>query len=123
MSTEIKAPVFPESVAEGTVATWHKQPGEACSRDELIVDIETDKVVLEVVAPADGVIEEIIKNEGDTVESGEVVGKFKEGAKGESKPAEGKKEESKEEAPKEEAGAGGGMPDMGGMGGMGGMGM
>ena len=61
MSTEIKAPVFPESVAEGTVATWHKQPGEACSRDELIVDIETDKVVLEVVAPADGVIEEIIK--------------------------------------------------------------
>lgn len=94
MSTEIKAPVFPESVAEGTVATWHKQPGEACSRDELIVDIETDKVVLEVVAPADGVIEEIIKNEGDTVESGEVVGKFKEGAKGEAKPAEGKKEEA-----------------------------
>ncbi|MDF0750616.1 2-oxoglutarate dehydrogenase complex dihydrolipoyllysine-residue succinyltransferase [Marinobacter sp. 71-i] len=103
MSTEIKAPVFPESVAEGTVATWHKQPGEACSRDELIVDIETDKVVLEVVAPADGVIEEILKGEGDTVESGEVVGKFKEGATGESKPAakdEGKKEESKqEEAP------------------------
>lgn len=93
MSTEIKAPVFPESVAEGTVATWHKQPGEACSRDELIVDIETDKVVLEVVAPADGVIEDILKNEGDTVESGEVVGMFKEGAKGESKPAESKKEE------------------------------
>ncbi|MCR8915604.1 2-oxoglutarate dehydrogenase complex dihydrolipoyllysine-residue succinyltransferase [Marinobacter panjinensis] len=100
MSTEIKAPVFPESVAEGTVATWHKQPGEACSRDELIVDIETDKVVLEVVAPADGVIEEILKGEGDTVESGEVVGKFKEGATGESKPAakdEGKKEEGKKE--------------------------
>ncbi|PCM46030.1 2-oxoglutarate dehydrogenase complex dihydrolipoyllysine-residue succinyltransferase [Marinobacter sp. ANT_B65] len=80
MSTEIKAPVFPESVAEGTVATWHKQPGEACSRDDLIVDIETDKVVLEVVAPADGVIEEIIKGEGDTVESGELVGRFKAGA-------------------------------------------
>ncbi|MGF2734671.1 2-oxoglutarate dehydrogenase complex dihydrolipoyllysine-residue succinyltransferase [Marinobacter sp. DUT-1] len=104
MSTEIKAPVFPESVAEGTVATWHKQPGEACSRDELIVDIETDKVVLEVVAPADGVIEEIVKNEGDTVESGEVIGKFKEGAAGESKPAESKPE-AKEEAPKEEAGS------------------
>jgi 2-oxoglutarate dehydrogenase E2 component (dihydrolipoamide succinyltransferase) len=88
MSIEIKAPVFPESVAEGTIATWHKQPGEACSRDELIVDIETDKVVLEVVAPADGVIEEAIKGEGDTVESGEVIGKFKEGAAGESKPAE-----------------------------------
>ncbi|MFO7994171.1 MAG: 2-oxoglutarate dehydrogenase complex dihydrolipoyllysine-residue succinyltransferase [Marinobacter sp.] len=100
MSTEIKAPVFPESVAEGTVATWHKQPGEACSRDELIVDIETDKVVLEVVAPADGVIEEILKGEGDTVESGEVVGKFKEGAAGASKPAaqdEGKKEEGEKE--------------------------
>lgn len=80
MSIEIKAPVFPESVAEGTVATWHKQPGEACSRDELIVDIETDKVVLEVVAPADGVIEEVIKGEGDTVESGEVIAKFKAGA-------------------------------------------
>jgi len=80
MSTEIKAPVFPESVAEGTVATWHKQPGEACARDELIVDIETDKVVLEVVAPADGAIEDILKGEGDTVESGEVIGHFKAGA-------------------------------------------
>ncbi|MBW4936350.1 2-oxoglutarate dehydrogenase complex dihydrolipoyllysine-residue succinyltransferase [Marinobacter sp. F4206] len=108
MSTEIKAPVFPESVAEGTVATWHKQPGEACSRDELIVDIETDKVVLEVVAPADGVIEEVVKGEGDTVESGEVIGKFKEGAAGESKPAESKKESAPEaEAPKAESAASG----------------
>ncbi|WP_309044382.1 2-oxoglutarate dehydrogenase complex dihydrolipoyllysine-residue succinyltransferase [Marinobacter sediminicola] len=90
MSTEIKAPVFPESVAEGTVATWHKQPGEACSRDDLIVDIETDKVVLEVVAPADGVIEEILKGEGDTVESGEVIGKFKAGAAGDSGSSESK---------------------------------
>ncbi len=48
MVTEIKAPVFPESVADGTIATWHKQPGEAVSRDEVICDIETDKVVLEV---------------------------------------------------------------------------
>lgn len=103
MSTEIKAPVFPESVAEGTVATWHKQPGEACSRDELIVDIETDKVVLEVVAPADGVIEEIVKGEGDTVESGEVVGRFKEGAAGSAKPAESKNDAGKDEAPKEDA--------------------
>jgi 2-oxoglutarate dehydrogenase E2 component (dihydrolipoamide succinyltransferase) len=90
MSTEIKAPVFPESVAEGTVATWHKQPGEACARDELIVDIETDKVVLEIVAPADGVIEEILKNDGDTVESGEVIGRFKAGAASESKGSGGK---------------------------------
>ncbi len=106
MSTEIKAPVFPESVAEGTVATWHKQPGEACSRDELIVDIETDKVVLEVVAPADGVIEEILKGEGDTVESGEVIGKFKEGAAGESKPEPAKSETKPEAAGNEAADAG-----------------
>ncbi|MBJ6138023.1 2-oxoglutarate dehydrogenase complex dihydrolipoyllysine-residue succinyltransferase [Marinobacter litoralis] len=103
MTTEIKAPVFPESVAEGTVATWHKQPGEACSRDELIVDIETDKVVLEVVAPADGVIEEIVKAEGDTCESGEVIGKFKEGAAGESKPADSKADSSKDEEKSEKS--------------------
>ena len=56
MSTEIKAPTFPESVADGSIATWHKQVGESVSRDEPLVDIETDKVVLEVVAPADGVL-------------------------------------------------------------------
>jgi len=101
MSIEIKAPVFPESVAEGTIATWHKQPGEACSRDELIVDIETDKVVLEVVAPADGAIEEVMKGEGDTVESGEVIGKFKEGAAGESEPAEEESGSSEKKASEE----------------------
>ncbi|MFT6914408.1 MAG: 2-oxoglutarate dehydrogenase E2 component (dihydrolipoamide succinyltransferase) [Motiliproteus sp.] len=76
MSIEIKAPTFPESVADGTVATWHKQPGEAVSRDELIVDIETDKVVLEVVAPADGSLAEILKGEGSTVLSDEVIAIF-----------------------------------------------
>ena len=80
MATEIKAPTFPESVADGTVATWHKKIGEPCLRDELLVDIETDKVVLEVVAPADGALSEIIKSEGDVVLSGEVVGLFAEGA-------------------------------------------
>ncbi|MBA4502749.1 2-oxoglutarate dehydrogenase complex dihydrolipoyllysine-residue succinyltransferase [Marinobacterium marinum] len=80
MSIDIKAPTFPESVADGTVATWHKQPGEACSADELIVDIETDKVVLEVVAPVDGVIKEIVKGEGDTVLSEEVIALFEAGA-------------------------------------------
>jgi 2-oxoglutarate dehydrogenase E2 component (dihydrolipoamide succinyltransferase) len=80
MATEIKAPVFPESVADGTIATWHKQPGEAVSRDEVICDIETDKVVLEVVAPADGTISAIIKGEGDTVLSSEVIAQFEEGA-------------------------------------------
>ena len=80
MTIEIKAPTFPESVADGTVATWHKQPGEAVSRDELLVDIETDKVVLEIVAPADGAISEIIKAEGDTVLSDELIGHFEKGA-------------------------------------------
>ena len=76
MSIEIKAPTFPESVVEGTIATWHKKPGEAVSRDELIVDIETDKVVLEVVAPADGQIASVLKEEGDTVISAEVIAQF-----------------------------------------------
>lgn len=80
MSIEIKAPTFPESVQDGTIATWHKKPGEAVKRDELIVDIETDKVVLEVVAPADGSIAEVLKGEGDTVLSNEVIAKFVEGA-------------------------------------------
>jgi 2-oxoglutarate dehydrogenase E2 component (dihydrolipoamide succinyltransferase) len=79
MAIEIKAPTFPESVADGTVATWHKKPGDAVKRDELIVDIETDKVVMEVLAEADGVLAEIVKNEGDTVLSGELLGKLTEG--------------------------------------------
>ncbi|TEG68626.1 2-oxoglutarate dehydrogenase complex dihydrolipoyllysine-residue succinyltransferase [Pseudomonas aeruginosa] len=79
MAIEIKAPTFPESVADGTVATWHKKPGEAVKRDELIVNIETDKVVIEVLAEADGVLAEIIKNEGDTVLSNELLGKLNEG--------------------------------------------
>lgn len=80
MSIEIKAPTFPESVADGTVATWHKQPGEAVQRDELLVDIETDKVVLEVVAPADGVLKNVLKEEGDVVLSDEVLAIFEAGA-------------------------------------------
>jgi len=87
MSIEIKAPTFPESVADGTVATWHKQPGEACSADDLIVDIETDKVVLEVVAPADGVIASIIAGEGDVVLSDQVIGMFEAGAAASDAPA------------------------------------
>lgn len=87
MAIEIKAPTFPESVADGTVATWHKKPGEAVKRDELIVDIETDKVVMEVLAEADGVLTEIVKNEGDTVLSGELLGKLEAGASAAAAPA------------------------------------
>lgn len=82
MTIEIKAPTFPESVQDGSIATWHKKPGEAVSRDELLVDIETDKVVLEVVAPADGSLAKILKGEGDTVISNEIIAMFKEGAAG-----------------------------------------
>jgi 2-oxoglutarate dehydrogenase E2 component (dihydrolipoamide succinyltransferase) len=104
MSIEIKAPTFPESVADGTVATWHKKPGESVARDELIVDIETDKVVLEIVAPDDGVIEKIVKNEGDTVLSNEVIGIFKAGAAG--KPSGGDEQGSREDKKESDAAEG-----------------
>ena len=80
MSIEIKAPQFPESVADGTIATWHKKEGDTVERDELVVDIETDKIVLEVVAVASGVLAKVVKNEGDTVLSQEVIGVIEEGA-------------------------------------------
>jgi 2-oxoglutarate dehydrogenase E2 component (dihydrolipoamide succinyltransferase) len=101
MATDIKAPQFPESVADGTVATWHKQEGEAVKRDELLVDIETDKVVLEVVAPADGVVSKILAAEGDTVESQQVLGHFEEGGSG-AAPSGGDKAEAAPEQKKEE---------------------
>ncbi|WNZ77075.1 MULTISPECIES: 2-oxoglutarate dehydrogenase complex dihydrolipoyllysine-residue succinyltransferase [Pseudomonas] len=87
MAIEIKAPTFPESVADGTIATWHKKPGDAVKRDELIVDIETDKVVLEVLAEADGVLGAIVKNEGDTVLSAEVLGSIEAGGAAAAAPA------------------------------------
>ncbi len=106
MTIDIKAPTFPESVQDGTIATWHKQPGEAVSRDELIVDIETDKVVLEVVAPADGAIAEIIKGEGETVLSAEVIARFEEGAgAAKSGGAQASQAAEKSEAKAEEAAA------------------
>ena len=80
MTIEILVPDLPESVADATVATWHKQPGEAVERDEVIVDIETDKVVLEVPAPEAGVLEAIIEEEGATVLSKQLIAKLKPGA-------------------------------------------
>jgi 2-oxoglutarate dehydrogenase E2 component (dihydrolipoamide succinyltransferase) len=80
MAIEIKAPTYPESVQEGTLATWHKNVGDTVTRDELIVDIETDKVVLEVVAPANGVLAEVLKAEGDIVESNEIIARIEEAA-------------------------------------------
>src|SRR5690606_22364659 len=89
MTIEIKAPTLPESVPDGTIATWHKKAGDAVKRDELLVDIETDKVVIEVVSPADGVLKEIVKNSGDTIISNELIGRVEEGAAATAeKPAE-----------------------------------
>lgn len=84
MTIEIKAPTLPESVPDGTIATWYKKEGDAVARDELIVDIETDKVVLEVVAPVDGVLGKVLKGEGDTIVSSELLATIEEGASAES---------------------------------------
>lgn len=101
MATDIKAPTFPESVAEGSVAAWHKKPGDSVERDELIVEIETDKVVLEVVAPEAGTLSEVLVEEGDTVQSEQVLGKI--GAGG-TKGAEKKSEKADAKAaPQSEA--------------------
>ena len=80
MSIEIKVPVLPESVSDATIATWHKKPGDAVKRDENLVDLETDKVVLEVPAPADGVLKEIKFDTGATVTSQQVLAILEEGA-------------------------------------------
>jgi len=80
MQVDIKVPVLPESVKDAIIATWFKNPGDAVKRDEHLVDIETDKVVLEVVAPEDGVLESILQQQGDTVTTQQVIGLFKIGA-------------------------------------------
>src|SRR6185369_3365759 len=80
MAIEVKVPVLPESVSDATIATWHKKPGDTVRRDENLVDLETDKVVLEVPAPADGVLKSVLKNTGDTVNSQELIAVIEEGA-------------------------------------------
>jgi 2-oxoglutarate dehydrogenase E2 component (dihydrolipoamide succinyltransferase) len=77
MTIEIKAPALPESVPDGTIATWHKNVGDPVKRDELLVDIETDKVVIEVVSPVDGRLTDIFKQTGDTIVSNEALGAVK----------------------------------------------
>lgn len=78
-SVDIIVPDLPESVADATVATWHKKPGDSVQRDEVLVEIETDKVILEVPASADGVLEAILEDEGATVTSRQALGRLKEG--------------------------------------------
>ena len=80
MTIEVRVPQLPESVADATLVSWHKRPGDAVARDENLVDLETDKVVLEVPAPANGVISEIRIQDGTTVTSGQVLAVIEEGA-------------------------------------------
>jgi 2-oxoglutarate dehydrogenase E2 component (dihydrolipoamide succinyltransferase) len=87
MRIEVKVPQLPESVAEATLVNWHKKPGEAIKRDENLIDIETDKVVLELPAPADGAMAEIVKPDGSTVTSGEVIAVIDTDAAASGKPA------------------------------------
>lgn len=99
MSLEVKVPVLPESVADAVIAAWHKKVGDSVRRDENLVDLETDKVVLEVPAPADGVLKEILKKDGDTVTGQQVIAIIEQGAVAES----GKEEPAKADAGKPDA--------------------
>jgi 2-oxoglutarate dehydrogenase E2 component (dihydrolipoamide succinyltransferase) len=92
MTIEIKVPGLPESVADATISAWHKKPGDAVKRDENLVDLETDKVVLEVPAPADGILQEIKKEVGSVVKSDELIAILQAGAVAQAAPA--KKEET-----------------------------
>ena len=117
MSIEVKVPVLPESVSDAIIASWHKKAGDAVKRDENLVDLETDKVVLEVPSPVDGVLKELKVAEGDTVTSQQIIAVIEEGAaaeapkadtkteaKGDAKPAkEEAKPAAKSEAPKAES--------------------
>ncbi|MEJ5062538.1 2-oxoglutarate dehydrogenase complex dihydrolipoyllysine-residue succinyltransferase [Erwinia sp. MYb375] len=96
-SVDIVVPDLPESVADATVATWHKKPGDSVKRDEVLVEIETDKVILEVPASTDGVLEAILEEEGATVVSRQALGRLKEGNSGGKETSA--KSESKESTP------------------------
>ncbi|WP_133630811.1 MULTISPECIES: 2-oxoglutarate dehydrogenase complex dihydrolipoyllysine-residue succinyltransferase [Gammaproteobacteria] len=96
-SVDILVPDLPESVADATVATWHKKPGDSVKRDEVLVEIETDKVVLEVPASADGILDAVLEDEGTTVTSRQILGRLREGNSGGKESSA--KSESKESTP------------------------
>jgi len=101
MSIEVKVPVLPESVADATIAAWHKKVGDKITRDENLVDLETDKVVLEVPAPADGVLTEILFQTGASVNSGQLLAKIGEGAASTTPAANKPSEHAEKESEKE----------------------
>ncbi|MCC5016293.1 MULTISPECIES: 2-oxoglutarate dehydrogenase complex dihydrolipoyllysine-residue succinyltransferase [Legionella] len=96
MSIEVKVPALPESVADATIAALHKKVGDRVTRDENIIDLETDKVVLEVPAPADGILKELLFKEGDTVQSGQLLARIEAGAAAEQPVAKEEKPPVKE---------------------------
>lgn len=87
MTIEVKVPMLPESVADATISTWHKKAGDAVSRDENLMDLETDKVMLEVPSPVDGILKEIIKKSGDVVQANEIVAIIEQGVAAAASPA------------------------------------
>ena len=98
MAIDIKSPQFPESIFEGTLSTWLKKEGQEIKQDEVLAEIETDKVVIEVTAPSDGVMGKIIIDEGATIKSSEIIGTYDD-VKG-TKPSEVVEEVEVEEEPK-----------------------
>ena len=102
MSIEIKAPAFPESISEGEIATWNFAEGDAISEGDVIVEIETDKVVMEVPAAQDGVMGKILKKEGDTVASQELIGNMEQGSGDTSSDNAKLADNTKEESTKQE---------------------
>jgi 2-oxoglutarate dehydrogenase E2 component (dihydrolipoamide succinyltransferase) len=111
MTIEVKVPVLPESVEDATIATWHKQPGESIRRDENLVDLETDKVVLEVPAPVSGVVKELRSGEGDTVHSDDVIAVIEEGEVEAEAPKAGDEKPEAEKPQEEQRAPGGAKPD------------
>ena len=105
MAIEIKVPALGESVTEATVGKWLKQAGDAVTADEPLVELETDKVAIEVPAPASGVLGEIVVAEGETVSIGTVLGLIKEGAAAPTKPATAKAPAAPAPAPPSKAAA------------------
>ena len=106
MSIEVKVPALPESVADATIATWHKKTGDAVARDEILLELETDKVVLEVPAPADGTLGEVYFKEGDTVTSSQLLARIEEGAVAKAAPAKADAEKETTDSAKEDKAAG-----------------
>lgn len=103
MTIEVKVPMLPESISDATISTWHKKAGDRVSRDENIVDLETDKVMLEVPAPADGILKTISKETGATVQANEVIAIIDEAAADNAKPANGSATQAAPESGKVQA--------------------